>query len=80
MIGVGANGIAFGNLSVRERGTNRFYITGSGTGALPELGLEDYAKVTAFDFTPELAALRRQHDGLRGITDACRGLSGRRRS
>ena len=51
LIGVGTNGIAFGNLSVREEEANRFYVTGSGTGGLPELGLANYAKVTAFDFT-----------------------------
>lgn len=51
LIGVGADGIGYGNLSVRDGVTNNFYITGSGTGVLPELGLEHYAKVTAHDFT-----------------------------
>ena len=49
-IGVDSNGIGFGNLSVRDGKTNSFYITGSGTGAIEELRLEDYAKVTACDF------------------------------
>ena len=49
-VGVDSNGIGFGNLSVRDGKTNRFYITGSGTGAIEELRLEDYAKVTACDF------------------------------
>ncbi len=50
LIGVDANGIGFGNLSVREGETNRFCITGSGTGAIPQLALKDYARVTAYDF------------------------------
>jgi len=49
-IGVDSNGIGFGNLSIREGETNSFYITGSGTGGMEELKLEDCAKVTAFDF------------------------------
>jgi ribulose-5-phosphate 4-epimerase/fuculose-1-phosphate aldolase len=49
LIGVDANGIGFGNLSVRE-GDN-FYITGSGTGGKLKLELADYAWVTAYDFT-----------------------------
>ena len=50
MIGVDANGIGFGNLSVRAGETNQFYITGSGTGGQSQLTLGDYAKVTAYDF------------------------------
>lgn len=50
MIGVDANGIGYGNLSVRAAETNEFYITGSGTSALPRLSLDDYARVTAYDF------------------------------
>ncbi len=50
LIGVDADGIGFGNVSVREGETNCFYITGSGTGALPQLALKDYARVTAWDF------------------------------
>ena len=48
LIGVDANGIGFGNLSIRD-GTN-FYITGSATGGIPELALADCARVVAYDF------------------------------
>jgi ribulose-5-phosphate 4-epimerase/fuculose-1-phosphate aldolase len=51
MLGVDGNGIGFGNVSVRDRGTPDFYITGSMTGALPQLRLADCAKVTAFAFS-----------------------------
>jgi len=50
LIGVDADGIGFGNLSVREGETSGFFITGSGTGALSQLALKDYARVTAYDF------------------------------
>jgi ribulose-5-phosphate 4-epimerase/fuculose-1-phosphate aldolase len=50
LIGVDANGIGFGNLSVREGATDNFYITGSATGGMQELTLADCAKVTACDF------------------------------
>jgi L-ribulose-5-phosphate 4-epimerase len=50
MIGVDENGIGFGNLSVRDGATSRFYITGSGTGAIPDLAPENCARVIAYDF------------------------------
>ncbi len=50
LIGVDANGIGFGNLSIRDGTTNNFYITGSATGGIPELTLADCAKVVAYDF------------------------------
>jgi L-ribulose-5-phosphate 4-epimerase len=50
LIGVDANGIGFGNLSIRDRGTNNFCITGSATGGKPELTLADCARVVAYDF------------------------------
>jgi ribulose-5-phosphate 4-epimerase/fuculose-1-phosphate aldolase len=50
LLGVDDHGIGFGNVSVRDGATSSFYITGSGTGALPELTLDDYAKVIAWDF------------------------------
>ena len=50
MIGVDANGIGFGNLSVRAGDSNEFYITGSGTGRLSHLSVNDYARVTAYRF------------------------------
>jgi L-ribulose-5-phosphate 4-epimerase len=50
LIGVDPNGIAFGNLSVRDGATDNFYITGSATGGIHELTLADCAKVVACDF------------------------------
>ncbi|HEX8279792.1 MAG TPA: class II aldolase/adducin family protein [Chthoniobacterales bacterium] len=50
LIGVDAGGIGYGNLSVRDPGTPAFYITGSGTSGLAQLGLEHVAKVSAYDF------------------------------
>jgi ribulose-5-phosphate 4-epimerase/fuculose-1-phosphate aldolase len=49
LIGMSPNGVSFGNLSVRDRVTNNFYVTGSATGALFELTLADCAKVVAYD-------------------------------
>jgi ribulose-5-phosphate 4-epimerase/fuculose-1-phosphate aldolase len=50
LIGMDPNGIAFGNLSVRDDETDNFYITGSATGGLHELAVADCAKVVACDF------------------------------
>jgi ribulose-5-phosphate 4-epimerase/fuculose-1-phosphate aldolase len=50
MIGVDARGIGFGNLSVRDGNSSRFYITGSATGKIRELTPADYARVLAYDF------------------------------
>jgi L-ribulose-5-phosphate 4-epimerase len=50
LIGVDVNGIGFGNLSIRDATTNKFYITGSATGGIPELTLADCARVVAYDF------------------------------
>ena len=50
LIGVDANGIRFGNLSIRNGTTKNFYITGSATGGKPELTLADCARVVAYDF------------------------------
>lgn len=50
MIGVDASGIGFGNLSVRNGATSRFYITGSATAGIPELTPADCARVVAYDF------------------------------
>ena len=50
MIGVDARGIGFGNMSVREGESSRFYITGSATGQIRELLLSDYARVVAYEF------------------------------
>ncbi|MGZ5021031.1 MAG: class II aldolase/adducin family protein [Chthoniobacterales bacterium] len=50
LIGVDADGIGYGNVSMRDGLTSYFFITSSGTGRIAQLGLEHYAKVTAFDF------------------------------
>ena len=49
MIGVDAGGIGFGNLSIRNGATSRFYITGSATAGIADLTPADYAKVVAYD-------------------------------
>ena len=50
VIGTDANRIGFGNLSVRDGATSRFYITGSATGGIAELTPANCAKVVAYDF------------------------------
>jgi L-ribulose-5-phosphate 4-epimerase len=50
LIGVDANGIGFGNVSIRDGATNNFYVTGSATAGKPELTLADCARVVACDF------------------------------
>ena len=50
VIGVDASRIGFGNLSIRDGTTSRFYITGSATGAISELTPLHYAKVVGYDF------------------------------
>jgi ribulose-5-phosphate 4-epimerase/fuculose-1-phosphate aldolase len=50
LIGVDSNGIGFGNLSIRDGTTNKFYITGSATAGIPELTLADCVRVVAYDF------------------------------
>jgi ribulose-5-phosphate 4-epimerase/fuculose-1-phosphate aldolase len=50
LIGVDPNGVGFGNLSIRDGATDNFYITGSATGAMHELTLDECAKVVAYDF------------------------------
>jgi ribulose-5-phosphate 4-epimerase/fuculose-1-phosphate aldolase len=47
---VDANGIGFGNVSVRNGTTNNFYITGSATAGLAELNPADCAKVVSYNF------------------------------
>jgi len=49
-IGIDTNGVSFGNLSVRNGAMSGFYITGSGTGKLPELTPADCARVVAYYF------------------------------
>jgi len=48
LIGMDANGIGFGNLSIRD--DTNFYITGSATGGIPDLAPADCARVVAYDF------------------------------
>ena len=50
LIGVDKDAVGFGNVSMRDDGTNSFYITGSATGALATLNSYNYAKVIAWDF------------------------------
>jgi L-ribulose-5-phosphate 4-epimerase len=50
LIGADANGVGFGNLSIRDGATPRFYITGSATGGISELLPSHYARVVAYDF------------------------------
>ena len=50
LIGLDANRIGFGNLSVRDGASGNFYITGSATGGLPELTPTDCVRVVAYDF------------------------------
>ena len=50
MVGVDANGIGFGNLSVRDGTSSRFYITSSGTGGIAKLTPADFSRVIAYDF------------------------------
>lgn len=50
LLGVCANGIGFGNMSVRDAESQNFYVTGSGTGGVPDLSLSHCAKVVGWDF------------------------------
>lgn len=46
LIGAYGNGIGFGNISRRIKGTNQFYISGSATGNLKKLNENHFSKVT----------------------------------
>ena len=50
LIGLDSSGIGFGNLSVRDGASRKFYVTGSATGGLPELSLTDCVRVVDWDF------------------------------
>jgi ribulose-5-phosphate 4-epimerase/fuculose-1-phosphate aldolase len=63
LIGVGADGVAYGNLSRRVGRGSRFVITGTGTGALPALRAADYVRVERCD-------LARNRVWCRGARDA----------
>ena len=70
LIGLDANGIGFGNLSIRDGVSGNFYITGSATGGLPELTPMDCVRVVAYDFARKLAPLRWRCNSFIGIVDA----------
>lgn len=48
LIGVNSDGIGFGNISIRYN-KNNFIISGSGTGAIPQLTNKHYTTVTAYN-------------------------------
>ncbi len=50
LMGVDSNGVGFGNLSVRDGASGKFYITGSATVGLPELTPTDCVRVVAYNF------------------------------
>jgi ribulose-5-phosphate 4-epimerase/fuculose-1-phosphate aldolase len=50
LIGVDANGTGFGNLSIRDGRTSRFYITGSGTARTLDFQPWHCARVVGYDF------------------------------
>jgi len=50
LIGAYENGIGFGNISMRIPGSNKFYISSSGTGKYKKLLPKHYALVTGFNF------------------------------
>ena len=56
LIGVYENGIGFGNISVRLKGTNSFYISGSASGAVKQTSIEHYAFVENFDLNKNLVS------------------------
>jgi len=49
LIGAYENGVGFGNISMRIKGGNQFFITGSSTGEIPELEPSHYIKVSSFN-------------------------------
>jgi len=55
LIGVYPDGTGYGNISVRVPGCDLFYISGTSTGSIPELGQEHYSLVERCD--PELNSI-----------------------
>jgi L-ribulose-5-phosphate 4-epimerase len=49
LIGAYENGVSFGNISMRIKGSSHFVITGSSTGEIPELEPGHYVKVNSFN-------------------------------
>lgn len=58
LIGMNAEGIGFGNLSVRVGETSRFVISGTATGGQPLLTPADYCEVTSFDIAGNTVTCR----------------------
>lgn len=50
LIGAYPGGVGFGNISVRENESTRFFITGSATGQFPVLDILHYSLVTGYHF------------------------------
>ncbi len=50
LIGAYEDGIGFGNISLKEENSQRFFITGTQTGHLANLKIEDYSLVEKVDF------------------------------
>lgn len=51
LIGVYPDGIGYGNISVRIKSSNRFFITGTQTGAKPALSAEDFTEVVDYSIS-----------------------------
>lgn len=51
LIGMYPNKVGFGNISIRDGNTSRFFITGSATGGLENLTENHYTLVTDFNFS-----------------------------
>lgn len=58
LIGVYADGIGYGNVSVRLMGTQRFLITGTQTGSKTVLTAEDFCEVFAYDIARNRVSCR----------------------
>jgi hypothetical protein len=56
MIGADKKGIGFGNISVRKKGSNHFYITGSATGSLKNLDEQHFCLVTGYNLNENTLA------------------------
>ncbi len=50
LIGQYDNGIGFGNISIRDSQSDRFIISGTQTGGIPNLTAQHYTKVIDFDY------------------------------
>lgn len=49
LVGIDEEGVGFGNISMREENTNRFYITGSETGRHSHLTKDHYARIMNYN-------------------------------